>query len=237
MKHRILAASLSRPLRDVGVFEIDGGSIFRIAGARRRASAVDPIDLSSMIFEVLRRARLRGDQIDLYAATLGPGETPDAVLEPALEALQGLALGFERPLVLISSLEALAHSVLDTLAHSIRGSTRDARSLFSARVRAVNENRRHRLRVMPVLSCQGRTAVGIYAFDRGRLVRVEERIVARQVHAPHDAIVVGEVAAPPSQRAAAHPDAPRALDVARAAAARPRPPFRAREIASLEVRS
>jgi hypothetical protein len=232
---RILAAALSGPRRDVGIFEVEGGSVTTLASLASRAAPNEPIDLSRMMIDLLRRARMRGDQIDLYAAALGPGDTTEGVLEPALEALQGLALSFERPLLLLSSLEALACSVLDVVAHSVRGSTAETRSVFSAHLRAVKEHRRRRIRVMPVLPCRGRTAVGVYAFERGRLARVEERIVDRlRAPAQEDVLVVGSKLTG-TTHTAVHPDAPRAVDVARAAAARPLQPFRASEIASMSV--
>ena len=68
--------------------------------------------LLEMVSEVMKEANLKGVAIDLLAYGEGPGAFTGVRI--AAGVIQGLALGWDRPVVSVSSLEAMAEGVLAT---------------------------------------------------------------------------------------------------------------------------
>lgn len=68
--------------------------------------------LLEMVAEVMNESKLKGSLVDLLAYGEGPGAFTGVRI--AAGVIQGLALGWDKPVVAVSSLEAMAEGVLST---------------------------------------------------------------------------------------------------------------------------
>ena len=66
--------------------------------------------LLPMVEEVLRTAKLSLDEVDLFAATVGPGSFTGVRI--GVSVIKGLAFGSDKPCVAVSALEAMAEGLL-----------------------------------------------------------------------------------------------------------------------------
>lgn len=66
--------------------------------------------LLPMVEEVLRAARVRVEDIDLFAATVGPGSFTGVRI--GVSVVKGLAFGSNKPCVAVSALEAMAEELM-----------------------------------------------------------------------------------------------------------------------------
>lgn len=115
----LLAFDTSTPTARVALFTAAGQCL----GRREKTAARHSANLLALCDEVLREGGVRPADLEAIACGAGPGSFTG--LRVGLAVAKGLAFPSARPLVLVSSLDALAN---DLLAHATAAST-DASSL------------------------------------------------------------------------------------------------------------
>lgn len=126
---RVLALDTTTPLAAVAMVE-DGRVLVQAVGDPARSHAEQ---LPSALLRVLERARASISTVDVFAVAAGPGSFTG--LRIGIATIQGLAVVTGRPVVALSTLEALAQSVAATLTPgTVVGAWMDAhrRDVFSA---------------------------------------------------------------------------------------------------------
>src|SRR5437773_553078 len=76
--------------------------------------------LPGELIELLERARVSLDEIDIYAVSTGPGSFTG--LRIGIATMQGLAMAAGKPLIGVSALDALASVVGTTVGRALSGS-------------------------------------------------------------------------------------------------------------------
>lgn len=100
---RILSVDTATVTCSVGILD-DGRVLAEAVNEKRQTHSRH---LMTMVDAVLQMAGVRLDQLDALAVTRGPGSFTGVRI--GISTMQGLAMGLSKPLIGISSLEALAH--------------------------------------------------------------------------------------------------------------------------------
>jgi tRNA threonylcarbamoyladenosine biosynthesis protein TsaB len=100
---RILSVDTATASCSVGV--LDAGRLMAEATSEKKQTHSK--HLMKMIDTVVQLAGIRMDEVDLFAATIGPGSFTG--IRIGISTVQGFAAALSKPVVGVSSLEALAH--------------------------------------------------------------------------------------------------------------------------------
>jgi tRNA threonylcarbamoyladenosine biosynthesis protein TsaB len=100
---RILSVDTATASCSVGV--LDAGRLMAEATSEKKQTHSK--HLMKMIDTVVQIAGIRMDEVDLFAATIGPGSFTG--IRIGISTVQGFAAALSKPVVGVSSLEALAH--------------------------------------------------------------------------------------------------------------------------------
>lgn len=100
---RILAVDTSTPSCSVGILDAE----MLMAEATSEKKQTHSRHLMEMIDSVVHMAGIRINEMDAFAATIGPGSFTG--IRIGVSTVQGFAAALSRPVVGVSSLEALAH--------------------------------------------------------------------------------------------------------------------------------
>lgn len=103
---RILALETSSPLGSVALIGADGIHQQSFSSAHRHSSELVPA-----VGKLLAKAKLRAEQVDLWAVGLGPGSFLG--IRSSIAAAKGFALATGKPVVGVPSFDALAGNLPD----------------------------------------------------------------------------------------------------------------------------